>query len=191
MIRNFELFCNLKFIKKSDSELFTESVSSMKPQEQSCPFCGARHCCFLHAVYERDLIILKHGIPVVLNLTVLRLICSSCHHTHAFLPAYLIPYGSYSLFFILKVLRLYFLHSLTIRQLCERFSIAVSTLYAWIRLFQQQKILWLGILKHASTSPFDFLSLLFDSDSFLEDFFHLAKVSFLQPFRITARSRLP
>lgn len=191
MIRNFELFRNLKLIKKSDFQLFSDSVSDLKPYQQICPCCGTRHCCSLHGVYERDLIVLKNGTSVVRNLSIPRLICSSCKHTHAFLPACLIPYGSYSLFFLLEVLRLYFLHFLTVEQLCNRFSISVSTLYTWIHLFYEQKSLWLGVLKNAFISPSDFLSLLYGLESFLENFFLLSRVSFLQPLRITAHSRLP
>ncbi len=191
MIRNFELFRNLKFIKKSDFQLFLDSVSAMKPYEQVCPCCGARHCCSPHGVYERDLIVLNNGTPVVRKLSIPRLICSSCKHTHAFLPACLIPYGSYSLFFLLKVLRLYFLHFLTVEQLCDRFSISLSTLYTWIHLFYEQKSLWLGVLQNLSISPSDFLSLLYGLEAFLENFFLLSQVSFLQPLRIMAHSRLP
>lgn len=191
MIRNFDLFCNLNRIIKSDFSLFLDSVNSLSPFRQICPSCGAIHTCSLHAHYNRDMIALEDSLPKVYSVSVPRLLCSSCGHTHAFLPACLIPYGSYSLFFILTVLRLYFLRSYTVENLCIRFSISVSTLYAWIHLFSRQKSLWLGVLKDSSTSSLGFLSLLWDWDLFLEQFFLRSATSFLQPFRFTAYSGLP
>ncbi|MFQ7288271.1 MAG: DUF6431 domain-containing protein [Lacrimispora saccharolytica] len=45
-----------------------------------------------------------HGKPVTQEITVLRLVCVSCGHTHAVLPDMIIPYSGYGLFFILLVL---------------------------------------------------------------------------------------
>lgn len=191
MIRNFELFCNLNRIYKSDFSLFQDSIASLIPEKETCPFCGASHSCSLHGHYHRDLIVLKQGFPLVHSLQVPRLFCTSCGHTHAFLPACLIPHASYSLSFILHVLRLFFLRTDSAAALCLRLCISVSTLYTWIHLFYQQKELWLGVLKNNVTPSLHFLSILADSDCFLQHFFHKAAVSFLQSFRIPSHTGLP
>lgn len=95
--------------------------------------------------------------PVVYNVTVLRFSCDSCGHTHAAHPSCLVPYHSYSLRFILFVLRAYFLHLQTVERLCEIFGIAASTLYCWKVLFLNQKALWLGVLADTEQIAADFL----------------------------------
>ncbi len=159
--------------------------------KEVCPFCKARQLCSLHSTYERDMIATQHGTVVCHRLTISRVICSSCGHTHAILPDVLIPYGSYSLFFILRVLRLYFLHSYSVEKLCSRYGISISTLYAWVHLFKKQKTLWLGALSDAETSPLSFLCLLMDAPSFPAKFFHSFFFSFLQQYRFTSLSHLP
>ena len=88
--------------------------------------------------------------------------------------------GSYSLSFILTVLRVYFLGSKTIYSICNYFQIAVSTLYEWIKIFKKDKLIWLGILNDASHQPIKFIdditSLIFSPS----DFYKLTLKSFLQ-----------
>lgn len=126
-----------------------------------CPHCGAKHPKWtVMASYSRDLISYENGSTVTYSITVIRIICSSCGHTHAILPEIIIPYSSYSLIFILMVLRDYYLTHMTVQALCNKYMIATSTLYAWKRLFQIHKRLWLGILVDAATSALDFLATL-------------------------------
>ena len=168
-----------------------DAQASFVISREVCPFCKARYLCSFHSSYVRDMIVIEKGSVVCHSLTISRVICSSCGHTHAILPDVLIPYGSYSLFFILKVLRLYFLHSFTIEELCSSYEISISTLYAWVHLFQKQKALWLGVLSDAAISPLSFLSLLMDTSSFTAKFFQSFFFSFLQQYRFTSLSHLP
>lgn len=98
------------------------------PGLQTCPCCGAKGSCRIHAYYGRSLVDFMGGVPVRHNLCVLRLICT-CGHTHAILPDFIIPYSGYGLFFLLRVLAEYFLRLSTVEELCERFSITLSQLY--------------------------------------------------------------
>lgn len=191
MIRKFTLLCKLNSINISDFRIFKSAQDSIVISSLTCPTCGAKHACSFHASYERDLIVIHNNAVVCHNVSISRVICSSCEHTHALLPDVLIPYGSYSLFFILNVLRLYFLHSYTVEKLCSLYSISISTLYAWIHLFHMQKKLWLGVLSKLETSALSFLVILMGVDSFLMDFFHSFHYSFLQQYRFTTRSHLP
>jgi hypothetical protein len=195
MIRVFEIFCKLSLIKFSAQEMFEDTMLGFSKGNLShlvypCPLCGAKHPHWsFYANYERYLISFEHGATVTYRISVTRLICSSCGHTHAILPEIIIPYGSYSLVFILTVLRDYYLSQMTVQALCDKFQIAHSTLYAWKRLLTLHKKLWLGLLRDLSTKPLDFLALLpsltTSDDLFL--FYRLHATSFLQGVSKTAR----
>jgi len=183
MIRNFELFCNLNRIGSDDLSLLTLAIRSFNPGRITCPACGAAYSCSLHSHYQRDFISFSKQDVSIDSVPIPRLICSSCGHTHAFLPGILIPHASYSLFFILKVLRAYFLKTDTVAAICQFASIAISTLYRWLQLFFLHKRLWLGILKDHSTSNRDFLKQIAYQPLFPELFFSHFQFSFLQAFR--------
>lgn len=185
MIRVFELFCNLNQVNKSDLQLFHDSIESINVAQLTCPVCGAIHSCASHGSYSRTLVTFHSGNILDYELVVPRVLCSSCNHSHALLPAHLIPHGSYSLFFILLVLRDKFLKRGTVEQICERYQISPSTLYGWVALFYLQKELWLGVLKSAATSSMVFWDSLQRENGFLLHFFRKTRSSFLQPLRIT------
>ncbi|MDD2498629.1 MAG: DUF6431 domain-containing protein [Desulfitobacteriaceae bacterium] len=154
-----------------------------------CPYCGAKHPQWSNfASYKRYLISFEKGMPITYRIRVTRIICSSCEHTHAILPEIIIPYGSYSLIFVLTVLRDYYLSHMTIQELCDKYLIATSTLYAWNRLFLIHKKLWLGILEDAITKPLSFLSSLpsLTTSDDLAIFFQDHAQSFLQGVSKTA-----
>ena len=191
MIRAFTIFCKLNLIKLSAEQLFLQSMQKFSFQDLRCPHCGAKHPQWdYYASYERCLISFEHNESVCYVITITRLICPSCNHTHAILPDILIPHGSYSLLFILNLLRDYFTGSLTVQELCDRYQISVSTLYAWKRLFYIHKKLWLGVLDDSMTSALDFLSeILSPNDSIRLDVFFLSNAfSFLQGVSKTAHS---
>lgn len=194
MIRAFTIFCKLNFMKLSAQEMFTEAMLDFSKEKLStlvfpCPFCGAKHPNWSEfASYERYLISFEKGLPITYRIMVSRIICSSCGHTHAVLPEIIIPYGSYSLIFILTVLRDYYLSHMTIQALCAKYMIATSTLYAWKRLFLIHKKLWLGILENVTTKPLTFLSSLpsLATSDDLTIFFQNHALSFLQGVSKTA-----
>ena len=149
MIREFTVFCKLKFISLSTLQIFEQFLDNFRIEDCVCPICGAKHACSPHAYYERCLISYESGKPVYYHVNVPRVICKSCGHTHAILPEIIIPYGSYSILFILTVLRDYYISSGGVQKLCNKYQIAVSTLYLWKRLFNKHKTLWLGLLTFA------------------------------------------
>lgn len=183
MIRVFELFCKLNLINFSAHEAFLRAMLSLNIHNHPCPFCSCAHPDWqMHASYERYLISFEHGHSVTYVITVTRFKCPSCGHTHAILPEHLIPYSSYSLLFILTVLRDYYTRPVTVEKLCLEYDISVSTLYAWHTLFLIHKKLWLGLLEDYLSSPDTFLSRLLPipSGQFLSDFFASLRYSFLQ-----------
>lgn len=157
-------------------------MAGFRPELQTCPCCGAKASCSIHSYYDRSLVDLISGKPVRHSLCILRLVCS-CGHTHAILPDFIIPYSTYSLFFILRVLAEYFLRSVSVERLCERFRITQKQLYRWLALFKRQKEEWLGILSSMEVSSLSFLKGLFmmpGYSSFASSFVLRFSVSFLQ-----------
>ena len=189
MIRNFDLFCKLKMIK-NPYMILQEAIDSMKPGKLSCPMCEAKHTLERHDTYHRDYIYIQNGKVKICPVTIPRFICPSCGSTHAYLPSCIIPHSSYSLFFVLAVLRMYYLKHLTVERLCEKFMISISTLYHWIKLFRLHKRLWLDVISHAVTSDITFMTNLKREDGFLELFFLKTGRSFMQTKGFTMRSRL-
>jgi len=156
MIRENSLFCKLIRIKSSSKALFDSFMDGFRPELQTCPYCGVKGSCSVHAYYGRSLVDFIGGSLVRHSLCILRLVCT-CGHTHAILPDVIIPYSCYGLFFILRVLAEYFLRFSTVEKLCERFSITLSQLRRWLLLFQTQKEEWLGLLASLETSSLSFL----------------------------------
>jgi hypothetical protein len=194
MIRVFTIFCKLNLKKLSAEALFGAAMQEFSTDKLSslllpCPFCKAKHPNWsYHASYTRYLISFEKGLTVAYEISITRLICSSCKHTHAILPEIIIPYGSYSLLFILTVLRDYYLSCMTIRTLCDKYQISQSTLYAWKHLFLIHKKLWLGFLEDILQKPLAFLSSFpsISNSLELEIFFMSHAQSFLQGVSKTA-----
>lgn len=161
-------------------------MASFRPELQTCPSCGSTGNCHIHAYYGRRIIDFIHGVPVLSEVTVLRLVCGSCGHTHAVLPDTVIPYRSYSLFFILRVLAEAFLRISTLERLCERFRISMNQLLHWRKLWDAHKREWLGLLADSETKSFHFLAWLTVKSlysSFAREFFSKISFSFLQSHR--------
>ena len=166
MIRKNALLCKLIRIKTSSKFIFDSYMDNYQPQTEICPICKSQGNCRIHAYYNRSVIDFRYGHKVKSNLCVKRLICGSCGHTHAILPDVLIPYASYSLIFILRVLGEFFLDMTSIEALCEKFSITSMQFYKWLQLWRQHKQLWLGILSDMEISNWFFLKSLVLTETF-------------------------
>ena len=109
MIRKNVLACKLIRIKSSASRLYQSQKEGFRPEQETCPYCGSRGCCARFASYERYVLDFLDGRPVCETVRIPRIRCGSCRRTHAILTDSLIPYRSYSLFFILRVIGEYLL----------------------------------------------------------------------------------
>lgn len=161
-------------------------MASFRPENQSCPVCGSTGNCHIHAYYGRRIIDFIHGAPVTSRVTVLRLVCESCGRTHAVLPDLVVPYLSYGLFFLLRVLAEAFLRLASLERLCERFHITQNQLFHWIKLWEAHKREWLGILEDSERSGISFLvelTIKTEYSSFARDFTAKTAHSFLQSHR--------
>lgn len=161
-------------------------MDTFRPELESCPICRSKGNCHIHAYYGRKMVDFIHGKPVWTEITALRLICDSCLHTHAVLPDLIIPYSSYGLFFILRVLAEYFAGFSTVERLCERFCITQNQLYKWRKLWRLHKQEWLGLLDSMEVSDPGFLkrlSIKMEYSVFASAFVHKCGRSFLQSHR--------
>lgn len=183
MIRKNLLLCKIIRIKTSSKSLFDSYMNHFQPQLETCPICGSTGNCHIHDYYGRSIIDFRAGQHKKDDLCILRVFCDSCNHAHAILPDTIIPYCSYSLFFVLRVLGEYFAGLYTIELLCERFGISGNQLYKWLSLWKSHKQEWLGLLSGDETSDFAFLKHLAVQDSysvFSMAFIQLTSRSFLQ-----------
>ena len=184
MIHSFTVFCKLNQIPFSDRQWLEKEAGSLSHTDGICPVCHAKACLSPFAFYTRYLVEWSDSLPATHEVTVQRYLCSSCGHTHALLSSALVPYSSYSLRFILMVLRDYFLCRACVQKICERAGISVSTLYRWKVLFLAHKALWLGVLEDIGMPAGTFMNGM--DGTFLQEFFHKFLFSFLQRRRGTS-----
>lgn len=190
MIRVKTILGKIFSLKTSDRQLFSSALQAFSPSRAVCPQCGAIGCCNFHDSYTRWLISIENGKRSDMLVSIPRVMCASCERTHAILPDVLIPYGSYTLRFILVILNSYLARTSTVQELCSSWGIAVSTLYGWVNLFQEQASVWLGAInevKRLNTLSIDEIC---TQDSFPSAFHKKFGFSFLQPRRTTLSRRI-
>ena len=180
MIRVFELFYKLNFSIKNS---FTKFMSDFNPNNHNCPSCFTNHADWKkHGIYQRCIISFEKGQIIYYYVNVIRYKCSCCGHTNAILPDIIVPYQSYSLNFILAVLKDYFTKLLTVEAICLKYFISSSTLYKWKKLFLLHKKLWLGALGNRRSSPVKFIDSILELSipDILINFFKITGISFMQ-----------
>ncbi|WP_369122484.1 DUF6431 domain-containing protein [Dorea formicigenerans] len=91
-------------------------MAKLNLSEQVCPYCDSKGQMILHDSYSRYMSTLKANHIKTEILQIPRVKCASCGYTHAVLPEVLIPYTSYSIRFILTVLKDYFLRIHTVEK---------------------------------------------------------------------------
>ena len=126
-------------------------MALFQPHLETCPICGSTGNCHIHDYYGRSIVDFISGRQEKSSLC---------------LPDVIIPYSTYSLFFVLRILAEYFAGLHTSEQLCERFDISDNQLRKWISLWRSHKRQWLGLLDDASTSDQAFLEEIVTSRSY-------------------------
>ena len=182
MIRKNSLLCKLNRIKTSSKSLFDTYMQHFQPHLETCPICGSTGNCHIHDYYGRSIVDLRSGKKSKEELCILRVFCESCGHAHAVLPDFIIPYSSYSLFFILYVLGQYFARLAPVEQICGRSGISGKQLFKWLALWKSHKQIWLGILADSETTDKAFWQSLQEKENysfFSSDFTRLTSHSFL------------
>ncbi len=183
MIRGFSLLCKINFSHCSTLTLFYHCMGMIDIQDCSCPNCGTSHPDWEeHGTYKRNLIGFEKGAVVCNPIEVTRFECPSCSTTHGVLPEFVIPFKSHSLFFVLAVMKDYFMGTFRVADIGAKYEISVSTLYTWKALFLKHKRMWLGVLEDMLTSSEKFLDFLCNEGlkRRLREFFAVANRSFFQ-----------
>jgi transposase-like protein len=194
MVRFFTALCKSLLKNICDEVIFQEATYRYSYLGEACPHCGAVGKLAPHGDYTRGFTGRKDRKNVDSWLKPLRFLCKSCDTTHALLPDIVIPYGRYSLSFVLTVLIAYFERTTSVVNICEQFGIAVSTLYEWKKRMALHKDLMLGVLISRKTTALAFLRNLLGSNNLsdcLRIFFHKYGFSFMQNRSIPASRRRP
>jgi len=196
MIRLFTGLCKT-YLEKLTSEwqIFQEAAGGFSHHGEACPKCGAKGKLCGHGDYGRGLTSYEDGQVVYRTVSPLRFQCASCNVTHALLPDIIVPYSPYSLLFMLAALIAYYERDTSVAEVCDRFGIAVSTIYKWKDRIAEHKDLMLGILLSQKRRAHSYMLGLLDSDDLsgtLRRFFRKYGFSFMQNRPISAtRSRPP
>ena len=181
MIRAFSLLLKLKTSGLSDLHLFEILTETALRCPGPCPSCGSSFPAYRQMQpYSRFMISAENGKRVERQISVQRLRCSLCGHSHAILPECLIPYGSYTVGFILAVLEAYLSRKSRVDPLCDQWQISISTLYSWIHRFQNQLNASRSILDRVPQLSLTSIASVRAGSAFLPDFFARFGFSFLQ-----------
>ncbi len=192
MIRLNALDCKLKNTILSVRDLFRQSLEQSPLFLLVCPYCGAKGTCNKRGSYERSLVTFPDGKPQVVRLRIPRVQCT-CGKSHALLPDFIVPYLSYSLPMILRILSDYFTRRLTIRGICEKYLVSPPLICRFKKRFLIHKKQWLGILRDMELSTISFMEELLTSsyDRFHDVFLRLTTYSFLQSHKNPANCSRP
>lgn len=181
MIHEKAIFIKLNQLQISDQTLFDAAIAGFRPSECTCPKCNAMgRFVPTQLYYEREMISIDKGKRVQTTLTIPRYLCESCGSTHAFLPDVLIPFGSYSLRFVLFILKTYKNRTCTVAELCMNWEIAISTLYGWIHLFIDHHNAWCNILDRILWVSDEAIQTISSIPAFPSEFFLRFRRVFLQ-----------
>jgi hypothetical protein len=191
MIRLFLSLCKcFQLTKKNDDyQIYLDYKENSASGIVPCSFaqCGAKENYYSCGSYTRSFICFTLGCVERHVITVDRLECISCEHSHAILPPVIIPYSPFSFHFVVSLLYDYITHNYTtIAQLCFKYDISISSFYRIYDRFIEDRKLMLGMLEAASTQTIQLLEVL-SCSAFLENvegllnfFYRSYHFSFLQ-----------
>lgn len=195
MIRLFASLCKSYLKELSERQWIQKATDGFKRPSTPCPKCGAIGKLAKHGDYSRGLTTYEDGQIIDSTISPKRVFCSSCESSHAVLPDIIIPYGRYSIIFVLTVLAAYFERAATVVNICANFEIAISTLYDWKKRIVLHKDLMLGVLISQKRREHSYILGLLNSGNLsgpLNQFFLKYGFSFMQnQSAVAARSGLP
>lgn len=97
-----------------------------------CPSCHAKNKLIKYGKYERNISILVDDSIQNYTVSVQRLICTSCNHTHALLPNFVVPYKIMALCSITQIVQRASISSAY--KLAEIINISVQLIYTYIAI---------------------------------------------------------
>lgn len=97
-----------------------------------CPCCHAKNKLIKYGKYERNISILVTDTIENYRVSVQRVICNSCNHTHALLPNFIVPYKIMALFSIAKIVQRASISSAY--KLSEAINLSVQMIYTYMAI---------------------------------------------------------
>mgnify|MGYP006916095410 CR=1 FL=1 len=97
-----------------------------------CPCCHAKNKLIKYGTYERNLSILEDNDVVNYKVVVQRVFCTSCNHSHALLPNFIVPYKIMALVSIAQIVQKASVSSAY--KLAENIKISMQLIYSYIAI---------------------------------------------------------
>lgn len=155
-------------LKKEFQRLYSDETAIIQLDDICCPHCGKKGSLRHHGFYMRCLIVCG----ICFTVSIHRLRCYECGHTHALMPSFIIPYEKKFCIDLLSLLneRYYDFRKYYLICLATTLCIFVINTVLWLLPFQH-RIFYLMSLPHV-TSLSKCLK-----HSFINDYFLVSKVS--------------
>ena len=100
--------------------------------ENVCPCCHAKNKLIKYGKYERNLSILVNDNIEIYRVSVQRVICNSCNHTHALLPNFIVPYKIMAIFSIAQIVQRAYISSAY--KLSRVINLSVQMIYTYMAI---------------------------------------------------------
>ena len=130
-------FLDLTAPEPDEKQRIIAALQNISADTLVCQGCGMCGCMKLHSTYKRGITYDQNGTIVDDFVMIPVFYCTECNYLHAFLTDFLIPFCSFTLLFILGVLKAYLERprTVTVCAICARYRISSTTLYAWKERF--------------------------------------------------------
>ena len=124
-------------LEPDEGEQIQSALKNIAANALVCHGCGCCGCMEPHGTYRRGITYLRDGKVVDSFVMIPVFYCTCCNYYHAILTDFLIPFCSFTLHFVLSVLKDYLERpcGITIHEICSKYRISSRTLYAWKKRF--------------------------------------------------------
>jgi len=149
LVRLFIYLFNLDVHKLlTAAEIYRAAKKHFNMHSKPCPGCKTKGHLSSHGEYGHHLVDYYGGGVRDGSVEIDRVYCKSCKDTYSVLPDLFVPNTSYSILFIMLVLRAVMLRKKgeCVETVCKRYRVAVSTYYRWKKRYRTYKSLCLGAL---------------------------------------------
>ena len=179
---------------KTAAEIFQAAMKRFNMHGTPCPECKTKRHFSSHDKYVHHLVDYYNNKVQEGSVEIKIIRCKSCKrkNTYAVLPDLFVPHKSYSILYIMLVLRAVMLRTESVAAVCRRYGVAVSTYYRWKKRYCTYKSLNLGALEKYfyEKDPHLLKPVHICFTNFLYKFYKRYGFSFLQHSK-TAESRSP
>jgi len=142
LYRLFIYLLNLNISQLSTAaSIYKAAMEHFNIHSSRCPRCGSKGHSSFHDKYDHHLTDYYGNQVQEGSATMHMAFCSSCGDTYSILPDLFVPHKSYSILFIIQVLRASIVRKESVQALCKRYGISVSTYYRWKNTYRTHKSL--------------------------------------------------